>query len=121
MNGKELFQAHAKEWLHARGFTEDIDRLDAAVSRAKLQIIRDVRTGRVPPEVATFSELHDYVDANEYGDACEWPAFASETDDEGYQVAMMEFWNSAQDQLDDWITSGEMRRSLQKGPSAGRR
>lgn len=33
----------------------------------QLEIQIDMRMGRVLPSVRTFAELHDYVDANEYG------------------------------------------------------
>ena len=33
---------------------------------AMRMIVHDMTTGRVPSTAATFSELHDYVDANDY-------------------------------------------------------
>ena len=38
-----------------------------AIHRAKNEIQDDVDSGLVPWTVKTFSELHDHVDANEYG------------------------------------------------------
>lgn len=40
-----------------------------AVEQAKSEILHDQRVGRVP-DVEGFSDLHDYVDANEYGGLC---------------------------------------------------
>lgn len=43
------------------------------IERAKKEIMADIETGRVPSTVTTFSELHDYVDANEYGGLTDIP------------------------------------------------
>jgi hypothetical protein len=42
-----------------------------AVARAKREILEDIECGLVPSGVASFSELHDFVDANWYGGAFE--------------------------------------------------
>lgn len=55
---------------------------------------------RVPSSVASFSELHDYVDANEYGGLCEDWAM------EGDYIA---FGNAVQDAVDAWIRAGGVR------------
>ncbi len=44
---------------------------DATIQRMKEEIIQDMAEGRVPKTVRSFSELHDHVDANEYGGFCE--------------------------------------------------
>lgn len=41
-----------------------------AISRAKREILDDMDSGRVPRDVQTFADLHDHVDANEYGGLC---------------------------------------------------
>ena len=46
--------------------------------------------GTVPSTCASFSELHDYTDANGYGGAFERPFDNDETD----------FWNAVQDAVD---------------------
>ncbi len=79
------------------------------VERAKREVLSDIASGRVPPTVATFSELHDYVDANEYGGACE-----SDPDtgrgwwdgDESERIAAIDFWNRVQDAIDAWLRAG---------------
>jgi hypothetical protein len=43
----------------------------AIVARIRQEILRDVATGVLPGMSATFSELHDYVDANAYGGLCD--------------------------------------------------
>ena len=37
------------------------------VARARQEILDDIRQGVVPATVTSFSDLHAYVDANEYG------------------------------------------------------
>ena len=45
--------------------------IEHAIERSKAEILEDIAAGRVPSTVSSFSELHDYVDANEYGGLCE--------------------------------------------------
>lgn len=109
MQGKELFEAHAKEWA---GDYADSTPLDTAVQVAKQQIIADVKAGTVPATVDSFAAMHDYVDANYYGGAFDWPVVASETDDEEYVSAHAAFWDEVQSQLHKWIASGDMRKAI---------
>lgn len=68
---------------------------------AQAEIIIDVRKGLIPCTVKSFSELHDYVDANEYGGICELPL--PRWMDDQYDV-----YNVLQGALDDWIHSGAL-------------
>ncbi len=72
-----------------------------AVARGKKEILEDVRSGRVPAHVESFGDLHDFVDANEYGGLCE---------DHFFQQDKPDLKNSAevQEQLHQWIKSGDM-------------
>ena len=45
--------------------------IEHAIERSKVEILEDMSSGIVPTTVSSFSELHDYVDANEYGGLCE--------------------------------------------------
>jgi hypothetical protein len=72
--------------------------LTERIERAKREVLADVADGTVPATVQSFSELHDYVDANGYGGAFEDDA--PEVNDE--------IWNALQDAVDAWIRSGEM-------------
>ena len=74
------------------------DQLTERLERAKKEVLADVAAGVVPVTVASFSELHDYVDANGYGGAFEDDA--PDTNDE--------MWDAVQCAIDDWIKSGEM-------------
>ena len=42
-----------------------------AVDRGKREILSDIIHSRVPSDVSSFGQLHDYVDANEYGGLCD--------------------------------------------------
>jgi hypothetical protein len=66
-----------------------------AVEQAKREILRDREDGTFGTDVTRFSDLHEYVDANEYGGLCheraEWPMTAA---------------NEVQERLDRWIRGG---------------
>lgn len=76
--------------------------LHAVVERSKKEILAHVAAGIVPRTCASFSELHDYVDANGYGGAFERPFDNSETD----------FWNAVQDAVDRWIKQGGLHETI---------
>jgi len=76
------------------------EELRHVVERAKAEILADVASGTVPSTCASFSELHDYTDANGYGGAFERPFDNNETD----------FWNAVQDAVDAWIKQGGLQR-----------
>jgi hypothetical protein len=78
------------------------DELRQVVERAKTEILADVTAGTVPNTCASFSELHDYTDANGYGGAFERPFDNEETD----------FWNAVQDAVDRWIKQGGLKDRL---------
>jgi len=70
--------------------------LSNVVARAKSEILFDVTAGTIPASCGSFSELHDYVDANGYGGAFEREFDNEETD----------FWNAVSDVVDAWIKAG---------------
>jgi hypothetical protein len=74
-----------------------------AVERCKREIREDIASGRVPASVRNFSELHDHVDANEYGGACEgdWPDGSDAQRD-----AVFTFWDRVQADVDAWLKAG---------------
>ncbi len=73
-------------------------KLTETIERAKREVLADIFTRRVPGTVASFSELHDYVDANEYGGG-------TEGDFDGSDEACT-FWNAVQDAVDKWLKAG---------------
>ena len=83
------------------------------VEGMKAAIIADMKDDTVPETVKTYSELHDYVDANEY---CmpifvDYGVFSKDGDimlglgtpegDKATEVA-----NSAMDRVDEWLRNG---------------
>lgn len=68
------------------------------VERAKKEVLADIASGRVPASVASFAELHDHVDANEYGGACEGGFDGSDES--------TAFWNRVQGEVDAWLKAG---------------
>jgi len=57
------------------------------------------RGGHADASVGSFAELHDYVDANEYGGAAEsW--------EEGTTDEFCRFWNRVQNEVDAWLRAG---------------
>lgn len=62
------------------------------------ELSADVATGIVPAGTP-FEQLHDYVDANKYGGAFDWPVLVGDVDDRDYVDAHCRFWNAVQDQL----------------------
>ncbi len=77
-------------------------RRQTAVSRAQSEILADVTAGVVPVTCGSFAELHNYVDANEYGGACE--SFSGSEEH-------CEFWNAVHDDLNEWIEEGGLREA----------
>lgn len=73
-------------------------RLDAAFAVATAQILRDIDAGLVPADVTEFRRLHDFVDANEYGD---W----NDVMDLSVQE-WTDFGNDLQNRLDAWLKAG---------------
>lgn len=84
--------------------------LPQIVERAKLEILSDVADGVVPATAKSFAELHDYVDANEYGGAFEFD-FGGEGGEDKVQ-ADCDFWNAVHDACDKWIKDGGLKAVL---------
>ena len=89
------------------------DAVVMTIHRMKREIVHDglhderCRTGYM--EATTAGDLHDCVDANEYGGLCEdWWDWDSEADNE----AMHGFAVVTQDAVHHWIEMGGLRRDL---------
>src|ERR1700733_13873891 len=85
--------------------------------RMKAEIIADVKEGVVPVTVANFAELHDYVDANCYGDSEELfgEIVTESTTDDEHQAKLDAFsaiTNPAIESVDAWIKAGGIETAL---------
>lgn len=91
--------------VKGRGGKRHVDRV---VSIAKEEIFRDVIRGFVPLDVPDFASLHDYRDANLYGDVeheCQVARRDGEWDElEDSKCA--EFYNRVYSAVDTWIKEG---------------
>lgn len=90
--------------------TATIPTLNESIERMKQEILKDVKAGRVPTDCPSFSDLHDYVDTNEYGGFCENALadalikhFGGSDRNEGMPDAMIEFLNNCQNAIDLWL------------------
>ena len=70
-----------------------------AVERAKLEIMADVENGTHPALVQCFDDLHSFADANAYGGGND-------------ESANSRFWKKVHEQLDAWIKTGVLGRSM---------
>lgn len=71
--------------------------VEGAIAKAKLEILVDIEQGYVPSTVKSFSELHDYVDANCYGGLC---------DDDN--ILDIEEMNTVQTIVSGWLMGGRV-------------
>lgn len=122
ITGKALFVAEAQihaQRLDPKGEWSDasLDELrDDMIEITKSEVLQDVRTGRVPANVASFSALHDHVDANGYGGAFQWASVPSDHEgDEEYLNTHCEFWNKVQNAVDAWIKGGGIHAASVSG------
>lgn len=83
---------------------------EALAERMKQDIMRDIRRGDVPVNVATFARLHDYVDANGYGGLFE--AKFLEDEDWAQKGPWMENINAAQEIVNGWLAQGGVYEAL---------
>lgn len=73
----------------------EVTMVTLTVERMKAQINADIRSGRVPVAVTSYSELHDYVDANFYGGI-----------DSEHPVMNANVFNAASDIVNEWLVNG---------------
>ena len=79
--------------------------LEFIFSQAKEEILFDIITKIVPSNITSFSELHNFVDANYYGGFC----------DKNYKPSKdFKIENRVQDKLDKWIKSNEFKNQFKK-------
>lgn len=91
--------------------------LETVVEKMKLEILHDMAIGQVPITVTSFTQLHDYVDANEYGGFCDnaivdpmIASFGGRDEHEGMPDGFMAFMNAAQDAINAWLETSDPKR-----------
>lgn len=86
-------------------------RWDAWVAYAQAQIRADVRAGHVPADVPDFDALHDYRDANFYGNELvrgDWEPWPGELRWWTWET-LAPLFGALQEALDGWIRAGGVR------------
>lgn len=79
------------------------EKIRKAIARSKREILKDVADGIVPAGVRSFSQLHDYIDANCYGGLCTERGYMSIPDA-----------NAVQNAVDRWIKVGGIRKATRR-------
>lgn len=89
------------------------------IVRIKQEILEDVKAGIVPYNCISFSALHDYVDANEYGGFCEdelvdslFDHFREGDKNEGMPQKMIAYFNEAQNTIDLWLKDSGIEKYM---------
>ena len=93
--------------------------VESVVTQMKKDILADMRNGHVPLFVQTFSDLHEHVDANCYGNLCDdafmdavIEQFGGRDEHEGMPDAVLAIINMAQDVITGWITRDGHKQDL---------
>lgn len=93
--------------------------LEDLVAQIKREVLEDMRSGRVPSNVRSYGNLHDYVDANCYGGMCEderfdacIAQFGGRDEHEGMPDGMIDLLNNAHDAVGEWLRNGEHLKEL---------
>lgn len=79
-----------------------------AIHRSKREVLADIAEGTVPATVRNFSELHDHVDANEYGGLCEDERFDRIRELE--EATGRNLVDEVQNAVDEWLRDGRPLR-----------
>ena len=72
------------------------------VEQIQEEIRQDILDGIVSSSVKSFSELHNHVDANEYGGLCDEALYTIDPSDQD----QMDQINTIQDIVDKWLSGG---------------
>lgn len=84
----------------------------ALIERMKSEILTDIQSGQIPGDVASFSALHDHVDANEYVGLCEEKGAGGFGADKSLgQEKAIAYVNAAQTAVHEWLASGRPAQS----------
>ncbi len=82
-----------------------IPTIDQTVAQMKVEILTEIESGRIPDSVQSFSDLHDYIDANTLGGMCDGIA-----DLFGSDEAWIDHAAECQDIVHDWLVNGGHRQ-----------
>lgn len=94
-------------------------RIDEAklVEAIKKELLGRVSSGALPNTVGSFSELHDYMDANELGGMTQGDVLAQLEEEHGPADAPNQGWiavvNRVQGEVDSWIRGGGFRNLVE--------
>jgi hypothetical protein len=91
---------------------------DELVRKMQLDILTCVQQNIIPSTVKSFSELHDYVDANCLGGLCDdvmaeimIQCYGGRDEHEGMPQGMLDTINNAQNAIDEWIKKGGIKNA----------
>lgn len=105
-----FFEARCPEGLKASVRAE---MLTLTVEQMKQEVLEDIERNLLSAKVKSFSDLHDHVDANEYGGFCDDELsdlfiqfFGGRDQHEGMPDAYLDFMNEAQNAVDAWLAAG---------------
>lgn len=90
--------------------THDAFPLAPLIERMKREILDDIDSGFVPSTVASFGDLHDYLDANGYGGMFELGGYDGLCAALGIDAAIAHV-NSAQTAVSEWLAAGRPARA----------
>ena len=86
---------------------------DELVAAIKAEVLERMREGTIPEDVKSFSDLHDYCDANCLGGLCEsktfdalWSHFAGSESVETMPQGMLDLINKVQETVHAWLACG---------------
>ena len=80
-----------------------------SVARMKQEILAHIADGTVLSTITTFSELHDHVDANEYGGFCiDEVNAAIEAEYSNEHSSSVDYFNTCQNEVDQWLYRGRV-------------
>lgn len=86
--------------------TSDFPTVPAVIDRMKAEINELIDAGTIPADVSSFSQLHDFIDANMLAEDL-FPPFPEEMDDEDdYMDRVVVIFNPASFAVDDWLAAG---------------
>ncbi len=78
---------------------------EQVITQMKKEVLECMSEGQIPFTASSFSELHEYIDANELGGFCDDDCPHDSSSDEDTA-----FINDCQGAIDEWLRSTEFRK-----------